>query len=67
VTCSAFLDQAKVPCYEKRGEVEIHVGCWMELEKRPPCHQDFAEYQGKWYVPVSTRSHEKRPPQSVHS
>ncbi|WPB79798.1 hypothetical protein KYC5002_11655 [Archangium violaceum] len=51
-----FRDQAKAPCRPKRGEVEINGGCWVALEKRPPCFETQAEYQGKCYLPVSAAS-----------
>lgn len=57
-----FIDQAKAPCLSGKGEVEINGGCWRELAKRPPCYEDDAEYQGKCYAPVATRS---RKPQSI--
>lgn len=62
-----FSDQAKAPCFPKSGEVEINGGCWVELAKRPPCYENQAEYQGKCYMPVSAKSHEKkrREPHSV--
>ncbi len=62
-----FSDQAKVPCFPKSGEVEINGGCWVELAKRPPCYENQAEHQGKCYMPVSAKSHEKkrREPHSV--
>ncbi len=62
-----FSDQAKAPCFPKSGEVEINGGCWVELAKRPPCHENQAEHQGKCYMPVSAKSHEKklREPHSV--
>ncbi|AKJ01003.1 hypothetical protein ATI61_112262 [Archangium gephyra] len=62
-----FSDQAKVPCFPKSGEVEINGGCWVALEKRPPCYENQAEHQGKCYMPVSAKSHEKkrREPHSV--
>lgn len=62
-----FSDQAKAPCFPKSGEVEINGGCWVELAKRPPCHEDQAEHQGKCYMPVSAKSHQKklREPHSV--
>ncbi|REG24015.1 hypothetical protein ATI61_11554 [Archangium gephyra] len=62
-----FSDQAKAPCFPKSGEVEINGGCWVELAKRPPCYDDQAEHQGKCYMPVSAKSHEKkrREPHSV--
>ena len=50
-----FVDQAKAPCKPRRGEVEINSGCWVALEKRPPCYDDQAEYQGKCYMPVAER------------
>jgi hypothetical protein len=64
---SPFSDQAKVPCFPKSGEVEINGGCWVELAKRPPCYENQAEYQGKCYMPVSEKSHERkrREPHSV--
>lgn len=60
-----FSDQAKAPCLPKKGEVEINGGCWKTLEKRPPCYEDDAEYQGKCYAPVSARSRKPREPQSI--
>ncbi|WP_420945112.1 hypothetical protein [Archangium gephyra] len=60
-----FSDQAKAPCLPKKGEVEINGGCWKALEKRPPCYEDDAEYQGKCYAPVSARSRKPREPQSI--
>ena len=59
-----FDDQAKAPCYPKQGEVEINGGCWVTLEKRPPCYDVQAEYKGKCYMPVSARSR-RREPQSL--
>ncbi|MCY1074850.1 hypothetical protein [Archangium lansingense] len=58
-----FSNQAKPPCRTGRDEVAINGGCWVALERRPPCHEEQAEYQGKCYLPVSTR--EPRPPQSL--
>ena len=60
-----FSDQAKAPCKANRHEVEINGGCWLELALRPPCGEDYAEYQGKCFVPVSARSHKPREPQSI--
>lgn len=62
-----FSDQAKAPCFPKSGEVEINGGCWVALEQRPPCYENQAEYQGKCYMPVSAKSHQKklREPHSV--
>jgi hypothetical protein len=50
-----FGNQAKAPCKPRKGEVEINGGCWVTLEKRPPCYDDQAEYQGKCYLPVAQR------------
>ncbi|KFA93102.1 hypothetical protein [Archangium violaceum] len=50
-----FGNQAKAPCKPRKGEVEINGGCWVALEKRPPCYDDQAEYQGKCYLPVAER------------
>jgi hypothetical protein len=57
-----FSDQARPPCRTRRDEVAINGGCWMEIARRPPCHEEQAEYQGKCYVPVAKRT---RTPQSV--
>ncbi|MCY1082957.1 hypothetical protein [Archangium lansingense] len=61
-----FIDQAKAPCIPNEGEVEINGGCWVALEKRPPCFGSQAEYEGKCYLPVSARSRDKREPRSFH-
>ncbi|HYO60078.1 hypothetical protein [Archangium sp.] len=58
-----FSNQARPPCRPPRGEVEINGGCWVEIARRPPCHEEHAEYQGKCYLPVSTRG--PRLPQSL--
>ena len=58
-----FRNQAKAPCRTRSGEVEINGGCWVALERRPPCTDIQAEYQGKCYMPVS--KDRGRPPQSV--
>jgi len=50
-----FGNQAKAPCKPRKGEVELNGGCWVALEKRPPCYDDQAEYQGKCYLPVAER------------
>jgi hypothetical protein len=60
-----FSDQAKAPCKPDLYEVELNGGCWLALEKRPPCGENYAEYQGKCYVPVSARSRKPREPQSI--
>ncbi|WP_375769805.1 hypothetical protein NR798_02665 [Archangium gephyra] len=57
-----FRNQAKAPCFPDEGEVEINGGCWVALEKRPPCLKNQAEYQGKCYLPVGASS---RTPQSI--
>ncbi|PTL85012.1 hypothetical protein [Vitiosangium sp. GDMCC 1.1324] len=61
-----FSDQAKAPCKPNLDEVELNGGCWLELAKRPPCGENYAEYQGKCYVPVSARSRKPREPQALH-
>jgi hypothetical protein len=48
-----FRNQAKAPCFADEGEVEINGGCWVALEKRPPCLKNQAEHQGKCYLPVA--------------
>jgi hypothetical protein len=58
-----FRNQAKVPCMPRKGEVEINGGCWVALEKRPPCHENQAEHQGKCYMPVAER--EKPEPSAI--
>jgi len=60
-----FDDQAKAPCIPREGEVEINGGCWVALEKRPPCHDKQAEHKGKCYMPVSARSRDTREPRSL--
>lgn len=60
-----FSDQAKAPCKPNLDEVELNGGCWMELAKRPPCGEYYAEYRGKCYVPVSASSRKPRPPQAI--
>jgi hypothetical protein len=60
-----FDDQAKAPCIPEEGEVEINGGCWVALEKRPPCFNSQAEYKGKCYLPVSARSRNTREPRSM--
>lgn len=60
-----FSDQAKVPCKPNLHEVEINGGCWLELALRPPCGENYAEYRGKCYVPVSSSSRKPRPPQAI--
>src|SRR6218665_430921 len=59
-----FRNQAKAPCPPERDEAEINGGCWVVLERRPPCISDQAEYKGKCYLPVAS---DKGPrlPQSV--
>ncbi|HEY0093424.1 MAG TPA: hypothetical protein VGB96_03835, partial [Archangium sp.] len=55
-----FSNQVEPPC--RRGRVAINGGCWVEVAHRPPCLEDYAEYQGKCYIPVLKAP---RPPQSV--
>lgn len=55
-------NQAKPPCRTGRDEVAINGGCWVEIARKPPCHEEQAEYQGKCYLPVAVRT---RLPQSV--
>ncbi|MET0404361.1 MAG: hypothetical protein ABW123_18260 [Cystobacter sp.] len=47
-----WTKQAKPPCETDNGEVEINNGCWVALEKRPPCFSNQAEHEGKCYMPV---------------
>jgi len=58
-----FRNQAKPPCRTETDAVEINGGCWMPLERRPPCAATHAEYQGKCYMPISKGG--GRLPQSV--
>jgi hypothetical protein len=60
-----FSDQAKAPCRTHLDEVEINGGCWVTLERRPPCRETQAEYGGKCYLPVSARTRERREPRSI--
>jgi hypothetical protein len=60
-----FIDQAKAPCKPNQDEVEINGGCWVTLERRPPCRDNQAEYGGKCYLPVSARSRDTREPRSL--
>jgi len=57
-----FVNQLKPPCRTKADHVAINGGCWIALERRPPCDEEQAEYQGKCYLPVLKA---QRPPQSV--
>ncbi|HEX8539085.1 MAG TPA: hypothetical protein VF664_16565, partial [Cystobacter sp.] len=58
-----FRNQAAAPCKPQVDEVEINGGCWLTLERRPPCRDVQAEYRGKCYVPVA--KDRGRPPQSA--
>jgi len=58
-----FSDQARPPCRTGRDEIAINGGCWVAIERRPPCHEEQAEYQGKCYLPVGKRG--PRPPQAL--
>ncbi|MBM7112223.1 hypothetical protein [Archangium primigenium] len=57
-----FGDQAVPPCETRKGAVEINSGCWVALEKKPPCFDTQAEYQGKCYLPVAKK---EQPRQAV--
>jgi hypothetical protein len=48
-----FRNQAAAPCKPDLGELELNGGCWVALDKRPPCFKVQAEYEGKCYLPVS--------------
>lgn len=56
-----FKSQVRPPCRTNADHVEINGGCWVALERRPPCGEH-AEYQGKCYIPVIKAP---RPPQSL--
>jgi hypothetical protein len=60
-----FVDQARAPCKPNEDEVEINGGCWVTVERRPPCREKQAEYRGKCYLPVAARSQDKREPRSL--
>jgi hypothetical protein len=47
-----WTKQAVAPCETDKGAVEINGGCWVALEKKPPCFSNQAEYKGKCYMPV---------------
>ncbi|HZH79016.1 MAG TPA: hypothetical protein VEY88_23515 [Archangium sp.] len=47
-----FSNQARPPCRTNADHVAINGGCWMEIARRPPCHEEQAEYEGKCYIPV---------------
>ena len=56
-----FKSQALPPCNTSEMQVEINGGCWLELALKPPCSANYADHQGKCYIPV----HKKEPlPQS---
>jgi hypothetical protein len=57
-----FSNQLTPPCRTQRDEVDINGGCWMALERRPPCNPEQAEYQGKCYIPMMKTP---RAPQSL--
>jgi hypothetical protein len=60
-----FRNQAAAPCKPNLDEVEINGGCWVTLERRPPCKENQAEHQGKCYMAVS-KDRGRREPQSIH-
>ncbi len=47
-----FSNQARPPCRTNADHVASNGGCWMEIARRPPCHEEQAEYEGKCYIPV---------------
>ncbi|QRO01519.1 hypothetical protein JRI60_22110 [Archangium violaceum] len=57
-----FASQLRPPCRTKADHVAINGGCWVALERRPPCDEEQAEHQGKCYLPVMKAP---RPPQSL--
>jgi hypothetical protein len=57
-----FTNQVRPPCRPKSDHVAINGGCWIAIERRPPCAEDHAEYQGKCYIPIMMAP---RPPQSL--
>ena len=57
-----FVDQAGPPCKTESDAVEINKGCWVPLERRPPCGKEQAEHKGKCYLPVAKP---KRPAQAL--
>jgi hypothetical protein len=57
-----FSNQVRPPCRTKADHVAINGGCWIAIERRPPCDEDHAEYQGKCYIPIMKAP---RPPQSL--
>ncbi|MCY1078752.1 hypothetical protein [Archangium lansingense] len=57
-----FPNQVRPPCRTKADHVAINGGCWIAIERRPPCDEDHAEYQGKCYIPIMKAP---RPPQSL--
>ena len=48
-----FRNQAAAPCKPDLDELEINGGCWVALDRRPPCLKVQAEHEGKCYLPVS--------------
>ncbi len=57
-----FQNQVRPPCRTRSSHVAINGGCWIAIERRPPCDEDHAEYQGKCYIPILRAP---RPPQSL--
>ncbi|MFY0527726.1 hypothetical protein ACN28I_32790 [Archangium gephyra] len=57
-----FSNQVRPPCRTKADHVAINGGCWIAIERRPPCDEEHAEYQGKCYIPIMKAP---RPPQSL--
>ena len=56
-----FSNQVRPPCRTQADQIELNGGCWLTLERRPPC-EEYAEYKGKCYIPITKAP---RPPQSV--
>lgn len=61
-----YKQQALPPCQTTVGEEEINGGCWMDMNQKPPCYKNRAEFKGKCYMPVhKDRSGEDSPAQAV--
>jgi hypothetical protein len=46
-----FPGQRKPPC-NRKGEVELHGGCWYELARvKSPCEEDAYDFKGACYLP----------------
>ncbi|EPX57571.1 hypothetical protein D187_004904 [Cystobacter fuscus DSM 2262] len=60
-----YKKQAVPPCQTTLGEEEINGGCWMDMNQKPPCYANRAEYKGKCYMPVSKDRSGDSPAQAV--